>query len=361
MKTLYPYQLEDKKAIESAWNEYKSVIYQLPTGGGKSIVLTSLIQDYKDEKILIFAHKRKLLLQLQKHLKSVGITAGVLAGGLQEDLDSNVIIVSIMTAAKSSRLETLLEKNWDKVFIDEARHSRTNSYDKVLEALEEKHPLCKMLGVDATPYRKDKKRLDKHFQHMVVSSENVASLMEKGYLQKCKAIISPINLEELKSEVVEVANDYQVTALSNYMRKQKYLDYVVSQYTTYGESRPAIVFAVDKTHSESLMNAFIAGGYTGKVERVDSSQSISEITDIYQRYESGDTQILINVEMITEGVDLPNTGCIIGARPTKSLTLYMQMVGRGMRLDGVNDYFLLLDCCGWTEEYGVASTPCTLR
>ena len=358
-KTLREYQVEDKASIIEAWESFRSVLYQLPTGGGKSEIMTSIIQDYKTEQILVFAHKRKLLLQLKQHLADKGITAGVLAGGLQENLDSNIIIVSVMTAAKDSRLEALLARDWKKVFIDEARHSRTGSYDKVLEAIEEAHPTCQLLGFDATPYRKDRKRLDKHFQHLVISSESIKSLMEKGFLQTCKAVISPINLVELQKEVVEVANDYQVAALSTYMRKQKYLDYLLSQYITFGEERPAICFAVDKAHAASIMKTFEEGGYAGRVERVDSSMTEAQITDIYANYASGATQILINVEMITEGVDLPNAGCIIGARPTKSLTLYMQIIGRGMRADGVHKYFILLDCCGWTEEYGVITTPKT--
>lgn len=357
MKTLYNYQDKDKKAIIAAWNEFRSILYQLPTGGGKSIVLTSIIQDYKNEQIIIFAHKRKLLLQLRDHLKSVGITAGVLAGTLQENLDSNIIIVSIRTAVKDARLESLLERNWDKAIIDEARHSRTGSYDKVLDALLERHPNYRLLGVDATPYRKDKKRLDKHFQHMITSSEDISSLTAKGFLQKCKTIVSPINKKELEEEVTEVANDYQITSLSNYMRKPIYLNYVVSQYLTYGENRQAIVFAVDKAHAKDIQQTFEDNGFAGKVVRVDSDMNENEIALAYSWFETGNAQILVNVEMITEGVDLPSCGCILGARPTKSLTLFMQITGRGMRLDGLHDYFILLDCCGWTEEYGVISSP----
>lgn len=357
MSQLRPYQSEDKASIIEAWKEYRSILYQLPTGGGKSVVLTSIIQDYKHEQIIVFAHKRKLLFQLRDHLKRVGITAGVLAGQFQENLDSNIIIVSIRTAVKDARLESLLERDWNKVIIDEARHSRTASYDKVLDALLEKHPNHRLLGVDATPYRKDKKRLDKHFQHMVVSSETIASLTEKGFLQKCKTIVSPINIEDLQEQVKEVANDYQITSLSNYMRQPKYLNYVVSQYITYGEQRQAIVFAVDKAHAKDLAVVFEDNGYEGRVVRIDSDMSETEIEQAYQLFEDKKAQILINVEMITEGVDLPSVGCIVGARPTKSMTLYFQMIGRGMRLDGIHDYFINLDCCGWTEEYGVATTP----
>jgi superfamily II DNA or RNA helicase len=359
MKQLREYQDSDKQAIEEALLEFGSVLYQLPTGGGKSVVITSIVNDYKTEQILIFAHKRKLLFQLKKHLKSIGITAGILSGDIQENLDSNIIIASIRTAVNDSRLQFLLDRDLKKVIIDEARHSRTPSYDKVLDAIKVSHPVCEFIGVDATPYRNDKKRLDKHFQHMVVSSENIATLMEKGFLQKCKAIVSPIDKESLLEQVKSTDNDYQITSLSNYMRQEKYLDYVINQYLTYGEGRPAIVFAVDKAHSRDLKSKFESNGFLGKVERIDSDMSETEVQNAFGRFERGESTVLINVEMVTEGVDLPNAGCIIGARPTKSLTLYMQMVGRGMRLDDMFDYFILLDCCGWTADYGTISTPKT--
>ena len=359
MKTLRGYQIDDKKAIQDAWKEYRSVLYQLPTGGGKSVILASIIEDVKDKKVIVFAHKKKLVMQLKEHLNAKGIDCGILMGTYTENIDSDIIIASIRTAVKDSRLDMLIEKEWDYEIIDEARHSRTPSYDKVLEEIFHNHPKAKLLGVDATPYRKDKKRLDKHFQHLVVSQETTSTLMQKGFLQKCKTIVSPIELDKLSEEVKETTGDYQVQALSHYMRKPKFLEYVVSQYVTYGEGRQNIVFAVDIQHAKDLQQVFEDNGYAGKVARIDSTMSDSQIEKVFADFESLKIQILINVEMVTEGVDLPMAGCVTGARPTKSLTLYLQMAGRGARPDGENDYFILLDCCGWTNEYGAIHAPKT--
>src|SRR5690606_2080224 len=141
------------------------------------------------------------------------------------------------------------------------------------------HEGAKLLGVDATPYRKDKKRLDHHFQHLVVSQETTASLMQKGFLQKCKTIVSPIELDKLAEEVKETTGDYQVQALSYYMRKPKFLEYVVSQYITYGEGRQNIVFAVDIQHAKELQQVFEDNGFQGKVARIDSTMSDSVIEE----------------------------------------------------------------------------------
>lgn len=350
------YQINDLQAIDKAFEEYRSVLYQLPTGGGKSVIATNFIAERKDKNILILAHKRRLLTQMGQHLKNIGVArSGLLVSGKAENMDANIVVVSIRSAVKDARLEVLLEKDWDYVIIDEARHSRTSSYDKVLDQLKEAHPNCRILGLDATPYRKDRKRLDKHFQYMVVSEENVATLTTKGYLQACKVIQTPIDKEALKEQVKEVANDYQQQALSDYMRQDKYLDYVVNNYKENGEGRQAVVFAVDKSHAKDLQAKFVAAGY--KVGQIDSDMSVDEVEKAFKAFETKAIQILINIEMATEGVDLPNCGCIIGARPTKSLTLYLQMGGRGTRPDGEFSYFILLDCCGWTEEFGTLASP----
>lgn len=350
------YQTNDLAAIAKAFEEYRSVLYQLPTGGGKSVIATRFIDKHKEKNVLILAHKRRLLTQMGQHLANIGVKrSGLLVSGKAENMDANIVVVSIRSAVKDARLEALLEREWDYIIIDEARHSRTNSYDKVLERLTAEHPNARLLGLDATPYRKDRKRLDKHFQYMVISEEDVASLTVKGYLQACKVIQTPIDKEALKETVKEVANDYQQEALSNYMRQPKYLDYVVQNYRENGEGRQAVAFAVDKVHAKDLKDKFAAAGY--KVAQIDSDMSVDEIEKAFKDFETKKIQILINIEMATEGVDLPNCGCIIGARPTKSLTLYLQMGGRGTRPDGEFSYFILLDCCGWTEEFGTLASP----
>ena len=351
---LRDYQKSDIERIESAWTEYNSILYQLPTGGGKSVVLSKIISDRKDQKILVFAHKRRLLTQLKQHFLNVGVKAGLLIASTEENLDSNVVIVSIRTAVKDARLDKLLERDWDYVVIDEARNSRTNSYDKVLKAIENSNPNLKKIGTDATPHRRDRKRLDEHFEYMVCSTETTASLIEKGFLAKYKTYVAPIG--EIEKEVDEVANDFQQQQLSHYMRQTTYMNYVVEMYKQYGDNRQAIVFAVDKEHARSLKKVFVERGIKS-VEQIDSSLSTEEIERITKSYEEKETQILINVEMLTEGVDLPDTGVIIGARPTKSLTLYLQMVGRGTRLKGDGSHLIVLDCCGWTEAFGQLSSP----
>lgn len=348
------YQTLDRQNIEKAWTEARAVLYQLPTGGGKSIVLTGIIGDNRNERQVIFAHKRRLITQMEEHLKSIGITPGILQGNRKENLGSKVVIASIRTAVKDKNLEALLTTKWDRVYIDEARHSRTGSYDKVLQSFVEVLPDHKLLGVDATPYRKDKKRLDKWFQVLVTSVEDVKSLQAKKFLAAVRTYATP--LENIQEEVKEVAGDYQKEELSKFMRKPKYLNYVVQNYFKRGEGRQALCFAVDKVHAKDLREVFHANGITS-VRSVSSDNSEEEVDKILAAYEKGEIQVLINIEMLTEGVDLPDTKCIIGARPTKSLTLYLQIVGRGTRPKSDGGDCIVLDCCGWTDAFGTADSP----
>lgn len=261
------YQTSDYANIQDAFTKFDGVLYQLSTGGGKSVVISQFVLDRKDKNILIFAHKRKLLVQLRNRFAKLGITTGLMQGQNNENLDANIVIVSIRTAVKEKRLEALLERAWDYEIIDEARHSRTNSYDKVLDSVREKHPAVKLFGVDATPYRKDGKRLDKHFQFLVLPTYDTATLIDKGHLSKFTTVVTPIG--RINEEVHEVAGDFQMGELSSYMRQPKFLDYVVNQYRESGKGKQAIAFAVDTQHAKDLMLRFIAGGFT-KVARIGS-------------------------------------------------------------------------------------------
>lgn len=347
---LRPYQATDINAIEAAFKKNNSLLYQLPTGGGKGVIITKLICDYKDDETIIFAHKKKLLKQIHANLAKIGIKAGLLMGSREENMDAKIVLVSIRSAVKAKRLEALINRPWKRGIIDEARHSRTGSYDLVLGRMRAVHPDYKLLGVDATPYRKDGKELSAHFQSMLVSCENIKSLQQKGYLAKIRTFATPIG--EIKEKVKEVANDYQQTALSNYMRQPKFLNYIVDAYIKFDENRQAIVFAVDKAHSKDLLAKFKEKLPKIVVEQIDSDLSDDVIDKVYERYESKEIQILINVEMLIEGVDLPETGCIVGGRPTKSIALYLQMAGRGMRPKEDGSDLIIIDCAGWTEEFG---------
>lgn len=344
------YQEEDLQAIEENLQVYPGVLYCLPTGGWKSVVLSTFIEKHENKKILVLAHKRKLLLQLESHLTKRNLKPGLIFAGINKNPGASILIASIRSVVKDHRLDNLLQQKWDYIIIDEARHTRTKSYDEVLHSLKIANPQVKLLWVDATPYRRDGKSLEEHFQKLVLSVEDIQSLIDKKYLANIRTYTAPIG--DIKQEVKENQSDYVIAELSTYMRKDTFISYLIETYEKFGEQRQAIVFAVDIEHAKTIVKKFEEEGYTWKVAKIDSSLKSKEIDDIIEKFEKGDIQILVNVEMLTEGVDLPECSCIIGARPTKSLSLYLQMAGRGTRPKKDGWDLIILDCCGWTDDYG---------
>lgn len=347
------YQTNDIIRLKESLKANKRVIYQLPTGGGKTVVATKIIKDYQSKNVLILAHKRKLISQMQNTLSQIDIEVGIMQGQNLINLESNMIVASIHTAVKDHKIDFLLKRSWDLIVVDEARRTRTNSYDKILDILKESNLDLHILGLDATPYRNDRKPLDYHFNEMIVSSENTYSLIQKGYLANTTTFVTPIG--DIEDKVTSWGGDFQITQLSNYMRQPIYLDYILESWMKYAEGKQTIIFAVDKKHAEDIFELFSDNG-VDSIAMINSDFSDEEVDSIFEEYEAGNIKVIINIEMITEGVDLPNTRCILIARPTQSLTLYLQILGRGLRKKQDNSNLIVIDCAGLTEKFGGVKT-----
>lgn len=353
MSKLRPYQERDFNNICESWKNSNSVLYQLPTGGGKSVVIEHLVLKYQKEKILILAHKRELVFQMKKRLEANGLKVGIIIGNIEENVDSNIVVASIRTVTREKRTGTILEKEFDKIIIDEAHHIRTSGYENVLDQYIKQHPQLKILGVTATPYRKDKKPLNKYFDNLICS-DSVSSLQEQGYLAKYKVYFTPT--PNIKDEVEDSGNDYQIQSLGNYMMKPQMLQFLVDSYKKYGNNNQMIVFCVDKKHSKAVKQIYLANGYDS-IAHIDSDTDLSLRAEILDKFANNKLQIITCIETLTEGVDLPETKCIQLARPTKSLILYLQMVGRGSRPKQDNSECILLDNAGCSVEHKLPNSP----
>lgn len=348
-----PYQGIDYKNIISAFTRVKSVLYQLPTGGGKSVIISKFVWDNQNKNILILSHRREILFQMKKHLENSKINVGLLIGSHEEKLNSNIIIASVRTVTFEKRLQWLLSKKFDIIIIDEAHRTRTASYENVLDTVKGKNKNLQLFGVTATPYRMDKKGLDEYYDELVLPSSDATQLIKDGYLKSFRIFYTPVN--ELDMEVSMSGSDYNVTALSTYMRQDDITKYLVDSYKKYGNNRQMIVFCVDKEHSKNVKNAYIKAGFT-KIAHIDSDTSNTDREQILDDYKVGRIQIITCVETLTEGLDLPDTGCIQLARPTKSLPLYLQMIGRGSRPSDKYKDLVILDNAGCSVEHGTMTS-----
>jgi len=353
LNILRPYQVRDDQKIEEAWETSNNVLYQSPTGSGKSLILESKILKYQKEKLLILVHKRELVFQLKSRLEKQGLKVGIIIGNIEENIDSNIIIASIRTVTRDKRIETILSRGFDKIFIDEAHHVRTSSYENVLDKYGVKNPNHKLLGVTATPYRKDRKPLNKYFQSLVLG-DDIQTLQNNGFLAKYKVFYTPV--PEIDEEVESSGNEYQIQSLSNYMRKPEMLQFLVDSYKKEGNEGQMIIFCVDKKHAKDVQAIYRKNGYTS-IDHIDSDTNLNERAKILKQFAENKLRIITCIETLTEGVDLPETKVIQLARPTKSLVLYLQMVGRGARPKADGSDCILLDNAGCSLEHRLPNSP----
>jgi len=345
---LRKYQKNDLQLVLESLEKNDGVLYQLMTGGGKSVIISEVIQTYKNKKILFLAHRRELLLQMRRRLQESGLKVGVMMSEMEEELEDNIVIASIQTATREKRLSSLLEHKWDLIVIDEAHHLRSPSYDKLLDALKSENEGIKIFGVTATPYRSDKKEFTPYFQDLITSLP-AEELVAQGYLAGVTTF--SMKLTDIETEVVRYENDYQTSSLSEYMRKPKYLQYLVDMYKEKADGKQMIVFCVDIKHAKSVMETYINNGYTS-IGYIDSSVTNEERDSILLAYRNKELDIIVCIETLTEGVDLPETSVVQIARPTKSIILFSQMGGRGTRPKEDGSNLILLDCGDCMNEHG---------
>jgi len=350
---LRPYQKEDYQKIIDQFLTHNSVLYQAPTGSGKSVIIEKFILDNKDSNILILVHKRELLFQMKERLNANGLKVGIIIGGIEENLDSNIILASIRTVSLDKRIQSIINTKHDFIIVDESHHIRTSSFEKVIDLSKSNSPNVKLLGVTATPYRKDKKPLNKYFETLICSKD-IHTLQQEGYLSKYKVFFTPA--KDIDEEVETSGNDYQIQSLSNFMRKPEMIQFMVDSYIKFGENRQMIVFCVDKKHAKDVKEKYISNGFTN-IAYIDSDTKLDERSKILIDFKQKRIQIILCIETLTEGTDLPETKCIQLGRPTQSLILFLQMVGRGSRLKEDGSDCIILDNAGCTLIHKLPNSP----
>jgi DNA repair protein RadD len=343
--TLRPYQTKAIAQIDAALARgCKSPLVVAPTGSGKTIIAGDLIrrESAAGKRVLFLAPRRELISQASEKLDDVGVEHGIiLAGDKRVNLYSNVQVASIDSLrARQHRLQ-MLEPHL--LVIDEAHLYVTEIRQRLVNQWN-----APRIGLTATPCRKDGRGLRLLFDHLIEVA-SVAELTKQGDLVPARyfSIAEP----DL-SRVSVVAGDYHNKELAGAM-----LELVADVPRTWLEragGRRTVVFAVNVAHSVALQAEFAALGV--RAEHVDGGTPTLEREAIFRRFSTGQTQVLCNCQIASIGFDLPALDCIQLARPTKSLALYLQMIGRGLRPapeTGKQDC-LVLDHSGAVHRHGFA-------
>ncbi len=340
---LRPYQNEAVKAIKNEWNQgHQKTLLVLPTGTGKTVVFSKVVEEEVEDgsKALILAHRGELLDQASNKLKATCGLDSVLEKAESSSIGSphNVIVASVQTLSQEKRLTNFHKDYFKTIVVDEAHHSTSDSYQRILQHFDG----AKVLGVTATPDRGDQRSLSKYYDSKAYEY-SLHQAIKEGYLCPVKAQMIPL---ELDINQVGISNgDYAVGEIGSAL--EPYLNQIALEMLKYCTNRKTVVFLPLIKTSQKFCDLLNLHGLRAAEINGNSADREKILSD----FEAGEYDVLCNSMLLTEGWDCPAVDCIIVLRPTKVRSLYQQMVGRGMRLAPNKTELLLLDFLWMTERH----------
>ena len=342
MTQLRPYQSEIVDHARAAFRSGdQSVLIQLATGGGKT-VLGSFMVDGSSKRgkcCWWLVHRRELLAQASATFHAMGIPHGYIAGGRSTDPYARVQIGSVQTVAR--RLASLPPP--DLIVFDEAHHTGAAQWQQIYDAF----PEARKIGLTATPWRLDGKGLGTWFGTMV-QGPTVAELMMQGSLSRYR-LFAPSQPDT--SAVSMQAGDFKRADLATIMDKPSITGDAVQHYRQLASGKRAVAFAVSIEHSRHVAASFQAAGIPA--EHVDGAMDHGDRDAAIARFVAGQTLVLSNAELLGEGFDVPAIEAAILLRPTKSLSLHLQQVGRALRPAPGKAEAIILDHAGNSLQHGL--------
>lgn len=323
------------KAVLREWEGgHSRTLLVLPTGTGKTIVFSKIIEELvrRGERVLVMAHRGELLEQAADKLEHATGLGCAVEKAQESCLGSffRVTVGSVQTLMQPKRLALFSESYFDTIIVDEAHHCAADSYQRILDHFKD----AKVLGVTATPDRADMKNLGTVFDSLAFEY-TLPKAIREGYLSKIKAQTIPLQLD-LRSVGVQ-AGDFKTSELGSAL--DPYLEQIAEEMRTYCKGRKTVVFLPLVKTSQKFTDLLNERG----IKAVEVNGSSEDRKEILQDFDAGKYDVLCNSMLLTEGWDCPSVDCIVILRPTKSRSLYCQMVGRGTRLSPGKTHLLLLD------------------
>lgn len=356
---LRDYQKSHKLSIYGKWKSVNSVLLQMPTGTGKTRLFVSIINDFQNyaEKhntnthILVITHRNELVDQITKELGNYGLNCSLIDAEHKYSHYSpkDICVASIQTLSR--RMYYWARHPFDLVIIDEAHHARSKSYRRVLDNWKD----SKILGVTATPYRMNGDGLVHEFEELIISP-SIKQFIEAGWLSNYDyySISEDNDIYRGLSDVkLDSYGDYQINDLWRYCKKDSIRAEIVASYLEYAKGKKGIVYTINKAHNNQLCSEFRRSGIAAY--GIDSETKPEERERLVQAFRQGLITILCNVNIFTEGFDCPDVEFIQFARPTRSLGLYLQQVGRGLRISENKEKVIFIDNVGLYNRFGVPS------
>jgi len=346
---LFDYQEDMKERIEKALRLHRSVMAQMPTGTGKTYLLTAVIDSFVSnnpmENVWIVAHRRELVSQIDEtvrkfHSYSASNTSSLL---------SSVKAVSIQWL---TRHYDEIEEEPGMIVIDEAHHALAKTYKEMWE----RFPKAKFLGLTATPCRLNGKGFTDLFD-VLVQSWDVPEFISKGRLATYDFVsiksdgVTQRLIDSLQKRGAD--GDYQNKEMDMLLNKKPSIERLYQSLEEFGKDRKGIVYAINISHAQKITKLYQENGV--KAIAIDSKTPATERQQDIEAFKKGDIQVLVNVDIFSEGFDCPDVEFVQLARPTLSLAKYLQMVGRGLRVAKGKKNCVIIDNVGLYRVFGLPS------
>lgn len=357
-KSLRSYQQAAKESIFADWDEVDNIMFQMPTGTGKTRLFTSVISDIKawsiinssSTKILIIAHRVELIEQISESLSKYKVTHGIISGGKERNLRPLVQVASVQTITHHTNEDIAKALNADFIIIDEAHHSTAKSYRKLWDL----YPSAKKLGVTATPWRMNHLGFTSIFNKIIVS-KSIRDFINEGWLAPYRYYSIKDN-SQIRHEIndineFDIEGDYKVSALERVMDRSSIRANLLDSYQKLAKGKKGIIYSISRKHSLHICSEYKQAGIN--IVCIDSETPRDERRLYVQRFKNGQIDIIVNVDIFSEGFDCPDIEFIQLARPTKSLVKYLQQVGRGLRPTMGKGKCIILDNVGAHIEFGL--------
>lgn len=345
--TLRHYQQRAVDDLRRAFRSgYRAPLLVLPTGGGKTIVFSAITASAagRGRRVLVLVHRRELISQASAKLAVAGVPHGTIAAGAPATADP------VQVASVQTLIRRLPRITWspDLIIIDEAHHAAAGSWAAIIDHW----PDALRLGVTATPRRLDGRGLRGSFDALI-SGPTVADLTVAGYLSPARIYAPPCKAD--LSGIRTRAGDFAADQAAAAMDRPTVTGDAIEHYRRLCPGAPAVAFCCTAAHAEAVAAQFRAAGLTaatilGTTAPADRQQQVADLA-------AGRLQILVSVDVISEGFDCPGAAAAILLRPTQSEALYLQQVGRVLRPAPGKPHALILDHVGNVHRHGWPDDP----
>ena len=334
------------RAIKSKGN----ILIQAPTGSGKTVIAEEIVKFHKDsnKKTLFLAPKINLLEQTAKAFAN--LNPQIIHGSNKEEIDTQAhsFVSTIQTISR--RLDFLSSMNFDYIIFDEMHYGVKGKMQEIIKNIHK----GKIIGLSATPYDEEGKLLTEDFD-VIIDDYDARYMVDNGYLVNIKSFeaFTP-NLSGIKTKI----GDWDINELDFRFNKPEIVNKIVSATKDILKNRDkTIVFCINISHAEAICKAYKEVGLKSEVTHSNISKENQK--KIVDKFKNGDTKVLVSVDQLTTGFDVPQTDTIVIARPTQSQNLYKQIVGRALRLSPSTNKkeAILLDCGGVVSRLGLPLEP----